>query len=173
MKVQSASSAPFWCSVLAAVVAALTACAAPSGPVASAPNSTPACQQSDVSLNTSVNESRLDLGVQLTIRMAFPNNMSCVSPLVTAELEDSHGNQVLGVLGNPTRALGEGSCSTNETTNCEEETFLYWSNWCGTIGLYQVVATAFSGRLRSATPITSPPTCTNSHATSQLAGIYH
>jgi len=151
----------------------LVAACESSGPVASFPSqlsrSAEECLQKDVTLNTRVD--RVDNLMQLTIGISFPNNMSCVSPLVTAQLEDSQGDPLGAVIGNPTPALGGDSCSTNVSVNCGEETLFTWSNWCGTTGPYQIAAIAFGGRLRSVTRIPSPPPCTDSHAGSELDGL--
>ena len=171
MKDHPLTSVPFNASVLAAALVLLAACEQ-SGPVASPPSqvsrSADECLQKDVRLNTGAN--RVDSWMQLTIGISFPNNMSCTSPIVTAELEDSHGIPLRSVSGNPASALGGNSCSTNVSVNCGEETLFYWSNWCGSSGQYQIVATAYGGRLRSATRIL-PPACTDSQAESRLAGV--
>jgi hypothetical protein len=129
------------------------------------------CRQQDVTLTTIVNGPRASLGLEVTVGVSFPNNMSCMSPDVTAELEDSRGISLVGVNGSPLIANSSHTCSTNVSAKCVEETTLYWSNWCGPSGTYQIVATAFGGHLRSSSPIPAPPPCTNHGAPSLLGGI--
>lgn len=150
----------------------LVAACSPSSTAPAPTGADVACRQSDVALNVSVGAFDPTRGREVTIRVTFPNNFSCVSPDVNAEVEDARGNRLPGVTGNPTLANSGGTCSTNVSEKCSEQTFLYWSNWCGADpGPYQIAALAFGGRLRVAAPIRTPPPCSNPGAPSKLAGI--
>jgi len=139
------------------------------GPI-SAANGT--CRPEEVTLTTAVNGSQQSLGMEVTVGVSFPNNMSCESPDVMAELQDARGIPLVGVTGSPMIANGSHSCSTNVSAKCSEETSLYWSNWCGpTVGPYQIVATAFGDRLRSSSWIPASPPCTNHQGPSLLGGV--
>ena len=150
----------------------LVAACSPSSTSATAASPGGKCLPSDVALNASVGAFDPALGREVTIRVTFPNNFSCVSPDVNAEVEDARGNRLSAVTGNPTLVNSAGTCSTNVSEKCSEQTFLYWSNWCGTTpGPYQIAALAFGGRLRAAAPIRTPPPCSDPTAPSKLAGV--
>ncbi len=159
--------------LLLVIAEVLAAACTPAGPQGSTPSSAAdgTCQIRDVSLRTSAGGMQRGIGIELTIAISFPNNMSCVAPEVKAELEDAHMNRLTGVKGSPVTALGGDSCSTNVSLKCMEETYLYWSNWCGPGGTFQIAAIAFEGRLRSSAAIVAPPPCTARHAPSQLGGV--
>ncbi|HYL08035.1 MAG TPA: hypothetical protein VEU76_05770 [Candidatus Udaeobacter sp.] len=157
--------------VIGVAVLVIAACS-PSGTSGTATSPGGACPQSTVALNPSVGAVDTTLGREVVIRVTFPNNFSCESPDVMAELEDARGNRLPGVTGNPTLANSAHTCSTNVSDKCSEQTFLYWSNWCGTDpGPYQIAALAFGGRLRATALISSPPPCSNPRAPSKLAGV--
>lgn len=131
------------------------------------------CRPDAVGLTTTVSGYQQGLGIEMTMGVSFPNNMSCVSPDVIALLENKAGNALRDVSGSPVIANGSHSCSTNVSAKCHEETMLYWSNWCGlTSDRYQIVAMAFGGRLRTSSWIPSPPPCTNQQVPSLLGGIH-
>lgn len=144
----------------------------PSGTAPTAANTDTPCRQSDVTLNTWVGAFEPSLGRELTIRVAYPDDSSCESPEVTAELENAQGARLSGVRGSPVVVTTSGTCSTNAGPKCSEETYLYWSNWCGTEpGPYQIAALAFGGRLKSAALIGTPPPCADPAAPSKLGGV--
>jgi hypothetical protein len=130
------------------------------------------CRPQDVTLSAVVNSEQTSLGVGMTIGISFPNGMSCTSPDVTAELEDALGAPLVGVKGSPLMANRSHSCSTNVSAKCNEETPLFWSNWCGPrVGPFHITATAFGGRVHSSSLIPAPPPCTNRQDPSFLGGI--
>jgi hypothetical protein len=131
------------------------------------------CQPQDVELSAVVNSEQTGLGVEMTIGISFPNGLSCTSPDVTAELEDALGAPLVGVEGSPLMANRSHSCSTNVSAKCNEETPLYWSNWCGPmVGPFRITATAFGGRVHSSSLIPAPPPCTNRQDPSFLGGLH-
>ena len=104
--------------------------------------------------------------------MAYPDDSSCESPEVTAELENAQGARLSGVTGSPVVVTTPGTCSTNVGPKCTEETYLYWSNWCGTEpGPYQIAALAFGGHLKSGALIGTPPPCVDPTAPSTLGSL--
>ena len=132
-----------------------------------------ACRPEDVTLKTTVGTFQLGVGLSLDVEETIPNNMACASPDVTMELEDAGGKPLAGVYGSPMLWGGGGTCETNVSVRCSQDTQLYWSNWCGPdAGPVQFAAVAFGGRLRSASPIQTPPPCTNRQVPSALAGIH-
>lgn len=154
--------------VLSLVILLVAACS-PSTTSATATAPGGECLPGDVALNVSVGAFDPTLGREVTIRVTFPNNFSCESPDVMAELEDAHGNRLSGVTGNPILANGAHTCSTNVSEKCSEQTYLHWSNWCGTApGPYQIAALAFGGRLRAAARIATAPPCVDATAPSTL-----
>lgn len=114
------------------------------------------------------------LGRELAIGLTYPDDSSCESPEVTAELEDAQGNRLPGITGNPAVVFSPGgSCSTNVGPKCAEQVYLYWSNWCDTSpGPYQIAAFAFGGRLRASALMGTPPPCSDPQAASTLASLH-
>lgn len=108
----------------------------------------------------------------MTVGVSYPNNASCTVPDITAEIDDARGFPLDGVSGSPLSLPGGDACSTNASERCTEEMPLYWSNWCGAGGVYQIVATAFGGRLRSSARIETAPPCAEQRAASQFGGIH-
>ena len=59
------------------------------------------CRPDAVGLTTTVSGYQQGLGIEMTMGVSFPNNMSCVSPDVIALLENKAGNALRDVSGSP------------------------------------------------------------------------